>query len=90
VSAVRCEVKASATDRSLVQRSPTECDVSEYDLETSTVRRARPNRSCRTLKKKVFITYSKKFKINKVGLSEIKEWIFNERVTVQENFVFRV
>jgi len=32
---VFCQVEVSATDRSLVQRSPTECGVSEYDLETS-------------------------------------------------------
>ena len=29
---------ASATGKSLAQRSPTECGVSEYNLETSTVR----------------------------------------------------
>ena len=30
-----CPVDISATDRSLVQRSPTECGVSECDRETS-------------------------------------------------------
>jgi len=38
----RFKVEVSATGRSLVQRSPTECDVSEYDIETSTMRRPRP------------------------------------------------
>ena len=33
VSVVCCQVKFSATGRSLVQRSPTECGVSEYDRE---------------------------------------------------------
>jgi hypothetical protein len=39
VAVVCCEVEVSATGRSLVQRSPTECGVSEYDIETSTLRR---------------------------------------------------
>jgi len=34
------------TDRSLVQRSPTECGVSECNQETATMRRPRPTRSC--------------------------------------------
>ena len=34
VSAVCCQLEVIATDRSLVRRSPTECPVSEYDLET--------------------------------------------------------
>ena len=42
VSVLFCQIEASATDRSLVQRSPTECGVSEYDLETSTMRRSSP------------------------------------------------
>jgi hypothetical protein len=39
VSAVCCQVEVSASGSSLVQRSPTECDVSECDLETSKSRR---------------------------------------------------
>jgi hypothetical protein len=35
VSIVYCHVEVSASDRSLVQRSPTECGVSEYDREAS-------------------------------------------------------
>jgi len=35
VGAVCCQVEVSATGRSFVQRSPTECGISEYDLETS-------------------------------------------------------
>ena len=41
----------SATGRSLVQRSPTECGVSECDLEISTMRRSRLTGGCRTMKK---------------------------------------
>jgi hypothetical protein len=35
VSVVCCQVEVSATGWSLVQRSPTECGVSEYDSEAS-------------------------------------------------------
>jgi len=31
----RCQVEATAMGRSLVQRSPTECGVSEYDTAAS-------------------------------------------------------
>ena len=41
VSVVCCQVEVSATGRSLVQRSPTEC-VSECDSEASTMRRPWP------------------------------------------------
>jgi hypothetical protein len=44
VSVVCCEVEVSAEGRSFVQRRPTECGVSEYDIETSTVR-PRPTRA---------------------------------------------
>jgi len=39
VSIVCCQVEVSATGRSLVQRSPTECGVFECDPETTTARR---------------------------------------------------
>jgi hypothetical protein len=48
VSVVCCEVEVSAMGRSLVQRSPTECGVSESDLETLNKRGgggARPTRA---------------------------------------------
>jgi hypothetical protein len=38
VSVVCCQVEVSASERSLVQRSPTECCVSEYDREASIMR----------------------------------------------------
>jgi hypothetical protein len=44
-----CQVKVSAKDRSLVQRISTECD-----LETSTMRKSRPNRVFQAWKKKNF------------------------------------
>jgi hypothetical protein len=45
VSGVCCWVEVSATGRALVQRSPTACNVSECDLETSTIRRPRLTRT---------------------------------------------
>jgi hypothetical protein len=43
VSFERREIEVSATGQSVVQRSPTECGVSECDLETSATRRPKPN-----------------------------------------------
>jgi len=40
-----------ATGRSLVQRSPPECGVSECDLETPTIMRPRPTRAVEPWKK---------------------------------------
>jgi hypothetical protein len=45
VSVVCCQIEVSATGQSLVQRSPTECDVSDCDLEISTKRRPRSTRA---------------------------------------------
>jgi hypothetical protein len=42
---VCCLVEVSATDRSLVRRSPSERGDSEYDLETSATRTSRPTRA---------------------------------------------
>ena len=39
------QVEVSATGRSLVQWSPTECGVSESDLETLTRKKPRPSRA---------------------------------------------
>jgi hypothetical protein len=44
VSVVRCQVEVFASGRALVQRDPTECGVSEYDLETSTRMGHRPTK----------------------------------------------
>jgi hypothetical protein len=48
---VCCQVEVSAMDWSLVQRSPTECGVSEYDLETFKRRRPMPHLGCRAIGK---------------------------------------
>ena len=48
VSVVCCQVEVSAMDRSLVQRSPTDCGVSEDDSEGSITRRTWNTRVCCT------------------------------------------
>jgi len=55
VSVVYCKVAVSATSWLPVQRSPTECGVTECDHEATIMRRCRPARGCRTIGKK-FIT----------------------------------
>jgi hypothetical protein len=52
---VCCHVSSSAYSRSLVQRSPIECGVSEYDSKASIIRRPSTSRVCFTTKKKVII-----------------------------------
>ena len=55
VSVVCCEVgvsvSVSGSGGSLVQRSPTDCGVSEFDCEASTMRRPWPTRGCRNMKR---------------------------------------
>jgi hypothetical protein len=46
LNVVCCQVEVSAAGRSLVQRGPTECGVSGYDLEISTRRRPYPTTGC--------------------------------------------
>jgi hypothetical protein len=46
VSVVFCQVEISAWARSLGQRIPTECGVSECDREASIMRGPRPTRGC--------------------------------------------
>jgi hypothetical protein len=48
------EVEVSAAGWSLVQRSPTECSVSEYDREVSILRRLWPTRGCFAIYKKIY------------------------------------
>ena len=43
---VSCQVEVSASGWSLVQRRPTECDVSEFDSETLKISRPRPTKCC--------------------------------------------
>jgi len=45
VSVVCCQVEITAKSRSLVQRSPAECDVSECYAETTTMRKPVPSRA---------------------------------------------
>jgi hypothetical protein len=53
VSVVCCQIEVSVTGWSLVQRSPTECGVSECVIvKPQTMRRPRPPRGCRAIGKK--------------------------------------
>jgi hypothetical protein len=55
---VCCQVEVSATGRSLVQRSPTECGVSESDHESWIIRRPWATRGrCAMVKKKRAVAY---------------------------------
>ena len=74
VSFVCCQVEAYASGRSLIQRNPTECDVSECDREASIMRRPWPTKGCcpmwgkiiqvsLTLKKSVSVSMIRKTKI---------------------------
>ena len=59
LSAVCCQVEVTATSWSLVQRSPTDCVVSECDRQVSVTRRHKSTRDCRvTGKNKVRYTRS--------------------------------
>jgi hypothetical protein len=46
VNVMCCQINVSASGRSLFQRSPTECGVSERDHEAWIMRRSWPNRGC--------------------------------------------
>jgi len=50
VNIVCCQAEVSATGRSLVQRSPTQCGVSEYDRGTQQIRLNR-TMGCGTMRK---------------------------------------
>jgi hypothetical protein len=53
VNVVCCQLEFSASGSSLVQRSPTECGVSEYNREASIMRRLWPTRGCCEMEKKL-------------------------------------
>jgi len=55
VTAVCCQVEVFASSWSLVQKSPTGCDVPECDHEFSTIRRPRPFRAVDRWQKKKLI-----------------------------------
>ena len=53
MNVVCCQVEVSASGRSLYQRSPTECGVSECDRESSIIRRPWSTRGCCVMIKKL-------------------------------------
>jgi hypothetical protein len=54
VGVVCCEVEVSVSGRSLVQRSPSDCGVSECTREASIIRRPWRTRGCCAMEKIVF------------------------------------
>jgi hypothetical protein len=54
---VCCQVEVSASSSSLLQRSPTECGVSEYDRESSIMMRTWSTGGCCAMKRKVDINF---------------------------------
>ena len=75
---VFCQVEISATGRSQVQRSCVECDVSECDLGTSTIRMSRPTTSVDLLKSMILIIN------NLVSFNDIRKFFV---VTEKHSFV---
>jgi hypothetical protein len=59
VIVVCCQVGLSALGWSLVQRSPTECGVSECDREASIMRRPWLTRGCCVMGKKTVVSYKR-------------------------------
>jgi hypothetical protein len=55
VSGVCCQAEFSALGRSLVQRSPTACGVSECDRKTSIMRRPWTARGCYAMERKFIL-----------------------------------
>jgi len=79
VGIVFCQVEISATGRSQVQRSCVECDVSECDLGTSTIRMSRPTTSVDLLKSMILIIN------NLVSFNDIRKFFV---VTEKHSFVW--
>ena len=61
VSVVCCQVEVSASGLSLIQRSPTECDVSECDRENSIMRRPWTTGGCCAMENKICSQYMSTF-----------------------------
>jgi hypothetical protein len=60
VSVVCCQVEVSATGWSLVQRSPTDCGVSQNVIvKPRTMRQPRPPRGYRAIEKKILGKHNK-------------------------------
>jgi hypothetical protein len=78
-----CQVQVSATDRSLIQRGPTECGVPECDLETSTMRKPRPIRAVEPCKRILNVELKSENLIKKVVCS--KHMLHYIRITGSQN-----
>jgi len=75
---VFCQVEVSVSVRSLFQRSPIECGVSECDLETSMTRRPMPTRA---------LEPRKKFLLRQLALCMASVGIIGHRLLGQINHI---
>jgi hypothetical protein len=57
MSVVCCQVEVSAPGRSLIQKSPIEWDVCEYDREASIMRRSWPTGGCWAMEGNIYLHY---------------------------------
>ena len=79
-----CQGEVSATGRSLAQWSPTECGVSECDLETLTRRKPRPSRAVGPREKEIGGKL-----LFKIGKNLVLCWVFRESIqTFHQTLVF--
>jgi len=58
LSVVCCQVEVSASGRSLVQRSLTDCGVSEYDRKASIMRGSWPTGGCCVMEEKQSVSFT--------------------------------
>jgi hypothetical protein len=90
VSVLCCQVEVSASGWQLVQRSPTECGVSECDREASDMRRPKPEFCCCTTGKKITV---EELCLVVNGVKECTEFnwfsITQWRTVERENFRFQ-
>jgi hypothetical protein len=68
VSVVCCQIEISASGRSLVRRSPTECGVSECDRKASTVRLPWPTRGCCVMGGKTGCSMKENFSMRSISV----------------------
>ena len=82
VSVICCQVQISALGRSLVQRSPIERSVSEYDPKTSRLRRSTPTTAVKPEKRKdydrhIFFSTTSTIPGDYCFLTKRKKWAFH-------------
>jgi hypothetical protein len=85
ISVVCCQAFVSATGRSLVQRSPTECAVSMCDREVPTMRIPWPCKGfCAIEKENLWPSHTQAVRFRNVGKHPTKQYI-SEHLNSQQN-----